>query len=303
VIRTLSTFAFLAVALSPAASAAAHQVSCPTTLPLSMTLSYGDDANTNCQLTEVGQIALFAFQGNTGDVITIAIESSWSNGPCFGLYDPTNTEVADACGNSGEGTVPFYSAASGITLAMTGQYTIQVHDANYSNTGTFGLMLDGWYPVAVASPLTLGLPSNGTTVNDETIDDWSFSGTVGEEVSVQVNSSYSNGPCFSLGGPTGVAVGNACGNSGVSSVPIYQVRGEYTLTAIGTYVVRVYSSGYYGESYEEKGTYSLLVQCLAGCPLTPTISSLSPPAATGRVGVHPDSQRVELSLRRDRAVE
>ena len=97
--RTLLTFALLAAAFSPAASAAANQVSCPTSIPLSMTLNYGDDANTNCQITEVGQIALFSFQGNANDGITIAIHSSWNGGPCFGLYDPTGKEVGgDACG-------------------------------------------------------------------------------------------------------------------------------------------------------------------------------------------------------------
>jgi uncharacterized protein (TIGR03437 family) len=254
-IRALLALVFLAALFSPAAHAAANQVSCGPSFP--MTIAYGDDVNTNCQLTEVGQIALLNFQGNTGDHITIVLTSSWSNGPCFGLYDPTNKEVGgDSCGDN----YPFndYVVGTNFTLAMTGQYTIRIHDVGYSSTGTFGLMLDCYNPVVVASPLTLGITANGTTVHNETIDDWTFTGTVGEDLTLQVSSSYSNGPCFSLVGPNGMGVGSVCGNN----YPFndYQARGEYTLAAAGTYVVTVYSDG-----FSESGTYQLLGQCLASC--------------------------------------
>ena len=254
-IRTLSTFIFLAAAFSPAANATAKQRSCATSFP--MTIAYGDDVS-GCKLTQVGQIALLNFQGNTGDKITIVLRSSWNNGPCFGLYDPTNAKITDTCGYNFFGD---YEIDSGFTLAMTGQYTLRVHDSGYSQTGTFALMLECWSPVVVASPLTLGLTSKGTTVQFETIDDWTFSGTAGEDFTIQVNSSYNNGPCFNLIGPAGVAVGNACAYNFFGD---YQIMGEFTLPASGTYLVQVYSSG-----YAENGTYSMLAQCLASCSTAP----------------------------------
>lgn len=268
-IRSLLTFVFLAVTLSTAANAAAKQASCSSSFP--STIAYGDDV-TNCQLTEVGQVALLNFQGNAGDKITIVLTASWSNGPCFGLYDPTNALVADTCAYYFAG--PDYTTSSDFSLAMSGQYTIRVYDYGYTQTGTFSVMLDAWYPAVVSSPLTLGQPASGTTVNIETVDDWTFSGTTGEDVTVQVDSSYSNGPCFILVGPAGTAVGNACGY--YFAGPDYLARGEFTLPAAGTYVVRVYSYG-----YGEKGTYSLLVQCVGSCPSVtmPAISGISPSSA------------------------
>jgi hypothetical protein len=169
-----------------------------------------------------------------------------------------------------------YSRASIRTPSRLGSHLakIRVHDAAFANTGTFGLMLDGWYPFVTASPVTVDQPSNGTTLHPETIDDWSFSGAAGEDLIVQVNSSYSNGPCFILDGPAGVAVGNGCGSSWPFS--IFQVMSEFkALPATGIYVIRVYSAG-----FGETGTYSLLTQCVAGCPTTPNISSLNPTWAT-----------------------
>ncbi|HYW47284.1 MAG TPA: PPC domain-containing protein [Bryobacteraceae bacterium] len=267
-IRTLLTFVFLAAAFSPAANATANQRSCSASFP--MTIGYGDDV-INCKLAQVGQTALLNFQGNTGDHITIVVTASWSNGPCFGLYDPTNTEVGtDACAYNFFGD---YEINSNLTLAKTGQYTIRVHDSNHTQTGTFSIMLDCYYPVVVANPLTLGLTSNGTTVNAETIDDWTFSGVAGEDVTVQVNSSYSNGPCFDLNGPSNVAVGSVCAYNFFGD---YQAMGEFTLPAAGTYVVRVYSSG-----WGEKGTYSLFAQCLATCPSIPVPNPVSVSPASG----------------------
>lgn len=260
-IRTLGTFVFLAVAFSPAASATANQRSCSTSVPLSMTMNYGDDLNTNCNLAQVGQIALFLFQGNVGDQVTIALRASWGNGPCADLFDPTNKLVKSVCDTSNSGT-----AWSGFNLAMTGQYTIRVHDHTYVKTGTFGLMLDCWNPAVVTSPLTLGIPSNGQTVHGETIDDWTFAGTTGEDITVQVQASYGNGPCFILVGPTGGQFPQICDQSNSG-----QARGEYILQATGSYIVITNSLGYLKE-----GTYSLLMQCLASCvapgPVYPSVN-------------------------------
>src|ERR1035438_765748 len=164
-IRTLLTLALVAVAFSQTAVAAANQRSCPASGAISVTMNYGDDYNTNCHLTSAGQVALFLFPGNNGDQITIAATSSWNSGPCIGLYDPTNAKLADTCSTCNTFGCGAYAVSSNFTLAMTGQYTIRVHDAGYSNTGTFGLMLVCWFPVAAASPLTVGLSSGGTTVN------------------------------------------------------------------------------------------------------------------------------------------
>src|ERR1017187_9087072 len=115
-IRTLLTFAFLAAAFSPAANATANQRSCAASFP--MTINYGDDVNANCKLASVGQIALLNFQGNTGDHITIALTSSWGNGPCFGLYDLTGKQVgSDACGNQAYCCYNVYEISSDFTLA------------------------------------------------------------------------------------------------------------------------------------------------------------------------------------------
>jgi len=130
-IRVLLTFVFLA-AFSSVANATANQRSCSTSVPLSMTINYGDDVGQNCKLTLVGQIALFMFQGNTGDEITISLDSSWGNGPCADLYDPTNKQVKTSCGYDLYGGSGAYNAWYTATLAMTGQYTIRVHDS--SNT-------------------------------------------------------------------------------------------------------------------------------------------------------------------------
>ena len=185
-------------------------------------------------------------------------DASWYHGPCADLYDPTNKQVQSSCG----GNPP--PAAYGFTLAVTGQYTIRVHDSGYVNTGTFGLMLDCWNPVVVASQLTLGLASNGTTAHGETIDDWTFAGTVGEDVTVQVQSSYYNGPCFILVAPGGVQSPQICGGNPP------QARKEYILAATGTYLVIVNSSGYGAAS----GTYSFArPNALASC----TAQSSGPP--------------------------
>lgn len=259
--RTLFTFIFVLFAFHQTAVAAANQRACPTSGPISVTIDYGDDFNTNCQLTSAGQIAAFLFQGTTGDQIAIAVKSQWGNGPCIGLYDPTNAKLADTCSSCNYVGCVAYSVGSAFTLATTGQYTIRVHDSGYSKTGTFGVMLECYFPVVTASPLTLGQPSSANTVNGETIDDWSVSGAAGEDLTVQVSSSYGNGPCFSLAGPAGVIVGGVCSSCNYVGCVSYLARGEYTLPANGTYAVRVYSIG-----YTETGNYSVLGQCLASCP-------------------------------------
>jgi hypothetical protein len=103
--RTLLTFVFLATAFSPAADAAATQLSCTASFP--MPIAYGNDV-TSCNLAQE-QNAVFNFQGSAGAQIAIVVKSSWGDGPCIGLYDPTNTELgADACGNSGGSNRPIY---------------------------------------------------------------------------------------------------------------------------------------------------------------------------------------------------
>ena len=172
------------------------------------------------------------------------------------------------------------------TLAMTGQYSIRVHDSGYTQTGGFGLMLDNWYPGYTAVPLTLGVPSNGTTVNDETIDDWSFSAVAGSEFEVQVNSSYSGGPCYDVHGPAGVQVGANCGGG-------TRQEGQYTLPATGTYIVSVSSA-----VNSENGTYSLIVQCLFECQTSPTISASPNPVNFGSYAIGqtaPQPQQISVS--------
>jgi hypothetical protein len=83
----------------------------------------------NSQIVQASEIVSHDLPANAGEHIILS--ASGFAGMLVDLYDPRGTNIA-SIGPSG---------TANLTLALTGIYTLLVHDGNYAGTGTYGLSL------------------------------------------------------------------------------------------------------------------------------------------------------------------
>ena len=233
---------------------------CPAGITKDMVINYNDDVS--CALDVVGEVDFYRFQGTAGEKINIDMLGDAFNGPCFSLYDPTNTKVQDVCG-----TGSTVSPSAMFTLAKTGTYTIRAYDLNFDGTFHYRIYLERYFPPLGALPIAYGQTLAGSIGSGEVVDQWVFSGASGDQVGIQVTGNTFNGPCFQLWQPDGTMLNNTlCGTGSVVNP-----RGEFTLAQTGTHLVRVYDW-----RIDNAFNYNLFLQCLGTCTVgTLGISTLS----------------------------
>jgi len=240
--------------------AAATPRTCPTGITKDMVINYNDDVS--CQLDVIGEIDFYRFQGTAGEQIQITM-SGIIKGPCFNLFDPTNTSVQEVCQAApGVGVV---SAA--FTLAKTGTYTIRAYDYGFDQTFHYRIYLERYSPPLGALAIAYGQNQAGRIEPAEEVDQWVFVGTSGDQIGIQVTNTLPKGPCFDLWQPDGTLMGTFCNGSPGGTL----IRSEFTLLMSGTYLIRVYDLG-----LDSTWDYNLFLQCLGTCTIgtlgIPTLS-------------------------------
>ncbi len=219
--------------------------------------------------TSSSQIVVYSYNGTAGKILSFALDGF---GNCFNgdqveadIYDPNGkllTTLGGACGPQ----------AANLTLALSGTFTILVHDSSYDQTGTYGLSVQavtggGCESRAIAC---------GQTVNNQIslvseMNAYGF-GTGGGTVIFSFSGSSYGGAQFDLYNPMGNKV--FTGTPGIA---------QNTNLAAGTYTLLVHDAGYSGT-----GSYGFTVTCFPQCnylisPTGPT--SVGASATNGTVTV------------------
>jgi uncharacterized protein (TIGR03437 family) len=258
--RACSTVLLLAVAelLFCPARAVAQMRPCDPE-PTNMTINYGDVVS--CDISPIGDTDSFQFAGTAGQMVLIQVTKlSGAGTPYFELSDPGSIRI-DAQGDRWSGI-----ARSEAQLVKTGIYRIRVQDADDNETLTYQVFLQRAVPPLVATPISFGQPLNGNIGFAGGVDFYTFSGTAGQVVSVQVSKVGGAGtPYFEVYDPGNMRI-DAQGDRWTAIV-----RSEVRLTGSGQYVIRVYDA-----DVNEALSYQIFVQRLVP-PLSTTAISFGQP--------------------------
>jgi YD repeat-containing protein len=189
-------------------------------------------------LSPAGAVDDWTFFGTAGESLTVQLNpggggSQPAVSPLLGwgqveLLDPNNDVLATAK-SATNGAI---AAISGFTLPTNETYTIQVQApaAEISSTGNY--VLSAYNVTPNVSALTVNQSSAGTIHSGYGVDEWTFTGAAGEQVQLNVISTFGGAVAFDLTGPGGyTAFTNLQSNSGPITLPS---SGTYTLTAEGT---------------------------------------------------------------------
>lgn len=137
----------------------------------------------------------YTFAGSAGEVITALLAGSWNNVPRLELYDPAGALRKRIDGQS--------IRADSVRLPATGTYTLFILDSDGQQTGNYGLHLQRITAPAGATPIEYGQTLQDTVTVRADINAYTFSGTAGEVVTVQVAGIWSNVPRLEVYDPTG----------------------------------------------------------------------------------------------------
>ena len=94
-----------------------------------MVINYNDYVS--CALDRPEETAFYRFQGTAGEKIQITISANKNWGPCFRLFDPTNTSIQEVCPSPPYGATVLTAS---FTLSKTGTYTIRTYDSGFNET-------------------------------------------------------------------------------------------------------------------------------------------------------------------------
>ena len=221
---------------------AGKQCSTPTPLSCGEVLSTSIDS--------LGELDLYSFDGEAGDVVTLRMTNNSSVESRFDLFAPSSR------------TTPIIQEAAGfrdVLLAETGTYTVRVYDLTLNETGEYFLSLDWVHPLArhcgPIDELNCGRPVDETIERFGEVDYFSFRGSTGEVLALDLD----NTP----GSPVGATL-DVFGPGG-SATPILQGSKEAVQINLeeGDYLLRVYDDG-----FPETGGYEMSVECQGEVSLT-----------------------------------
>lgn len=189
-----------------------------------------------------GEIDTYTFSGAAGQVVVVNAASADTN-LCVKVkvYSPTGDLL---------GTNVCDRATPPITLPTTGNYTIMLHDSDYTDTGPYGLSLS-FVTGQCGTQINCGQTVTNNIVSAGETHTYIFTGAAGQAV---VLSPYSSdtGLCVrvELYSPTGQLLGtNLCDKP----------TGPIVLPATGTYTVLVHD-----RIYEGTGPYGLSLSFVTG---------------------------------------
>ena len=239
---------------------------CPSTaIAFGQTIN-GNLSNTDCTLSDNSFFDSYTFNGTAGQSISISMTSGTFDTYLL-LFRPDGTLLAedDDGGVSLNSRIPPESGT--LTLPVTGTYKILANSFAASITGPYSLTLSGTAPPSCPSTsISVGQTINGTLSNSDCtlsdnsfFDSYTFNGTAGQRIAVEMSSLTFDTFLFLLG-PNGLVVDDDDGGSGLNS-RIPPGTEFFTLPTSGTYTILANSF-----SPSTTGTYSLsLVSGQAGC--------------------------------------
>jgi hypothetical protein len=206
----------------------------------------------------------FTFNVGAGSTVQIGLTSTKIDST-FGaraeLFAP-NSATALKVFSAGE-TAP-------MLLTQPGTYMIMVHDANYSDRGTFTLGLEGVNPISAdALQLKPGGIVKGAIGGAIDIDEYTFNATAGDIIgllatSTKITSTFS--ARFDVFGPTGGSAGQ---------INLGSAQNTFHIAQTGTYMVMVHDA-----NYNDQGTYSIGLEGIS----KPSPDAKVLPSGTARVG-------------------
>jgi YD repeat-containing protein len=211
--------------------------------------------------TTAGQNALYTFSGTSGQQVSINLTGSTytgCNAVVVSLVKPDGSTQASAgiC----NGSTGFLDSQ---TLATTGTYTVLVNPQG-TTTGSVTLLLNTF--ADVAGTITAGTPLSASTTTAGQNARYTFSGTIGQQVSISLSSSTYTG-CNAVvvslikpDGSTQASAGICNGSTGFLD--------SQTLATTGTYTVLVNPQG------TTTGSITLLLNTFAD--VTGTITAGTP---------------------------
>jgi hypothetical protein len=215
-----------AVILPSHAEALVEGVPCPPE-STDMEIVFGDLVS--CAIDAASDSDAFRFSGVAGENVVIQVRSQGSLRPCLELFAPDST-VTTACSNA-------FSQRLDVALTQPGTHTILI--SPFSFTGGYDLALERVAPPSsTAQPIDYGATIEGEIDPSGDLDLFSFSGTAGETIAVQVTSLSSLRPCLELVAPDNTRI-VACANA-------FSHRIDSTLTLSGTYTILVSAFSFSG---------------------------------------------------------
>jgi len=193
----------------------------------------------NCVLNTVSDQDLFAFNANAGDTWAIVAEAAdvvYPNQICFTLHDPKGNPLVSPCSLSGVGT---FFAATTITLAVTGTYTIDLSEEQTAVVD-YGISLERINPAPPDGiALTLGKTVSGQVNPPSAQEAYTFLGTTTgtyQVTATMTSGAYPQNLCFTAYQPGGAAVVGGCTLSGAGQTTI---QADVSPSVKGTYVIVV----------------------------------------------------------------
>ncbi len=239
---------------------------CPSTsISIGQTIN-GALSNTDCQLSDNSRFDSYSFNGTAGQTISISLTSSVFD-TYLHLLRPDGTLLVDD-DDGGDGLNSRIPAESGtLTLPVTGTYKILANSFSPNVTGSYSLTLQGSSAFTCPStPISIGQLVNGALSNSDCtlsdnsfIDSYSFTGTAGQLVAVDMTSLSFDTYLYLLG-PNGLVVDDDDGGIGTDS-RIPANSGYFTLPTTGNYTILANSF-----APSVSGGYSLsLVAGQSGC--------------------------------------
>lgn len=216
--------------------------SCPSTsISIGQTIN-GALSNSDCQLSDNSLFDSYSFSGTAGQTISISLTSSVFD-TYLHLLQPDGTLLADD-DDGGDGLNSRIPPESGtLTLPVTGTYKILANSFSPNVTGAYSLTLQGSSALTCPStPISIGQLVNGALSNSDCtlsdnsfIDSYSFTGSAGQLVAVEMSSLNFDTYVFLLG-PNGLVVDDDDGGNGTNS-RIPADTGYFSLPTSGTYTI------------------------------------------------------------------
>ena len=218
-------------------------------------ISFGETVSGT--ISTLGQTDNYTFSATAGDTLVARIRSSWEYYTVLLLYSPTGTLVS-SCFNNGQCEIT-------ATAPDTGTYLITAYDYDSDNTGDYTLLVQRPNNPTNTTALTYGEQVRGNITNGAMLDTYTFSGTSGDQILIQMNNAAFNAQ-LRLYAPNGTLLQQAADGL-FSDIGL-------TLPATGTYVL--VASTYDGIN---TGPYALIINSEStGTPLTlgtPVTSAIS----------------------------
>jgi hypothetical protein len=222
-------------------------------------LSCGSLANGN--IAASAQVDQYSYSAKAGGVVTLTLSDTSGFNPGYPYYIKASATLFDPTGKA----ILNFNANNQqqVTLALTGLYVIQVYASDLASTGTYNLGLVCRNPLQPANALGCGSLANGNIAASAQVDQYSYGGNKGENVTLTLSDTGGFNPGYpyyivasaTVFDPTGKAILNFNANS----------QQQITLPLSGTYVIQVDSS-----DLASTGTYNLGATCLPPNPAVVT---------------------------------